>query len=50
MSYDMQILILSIALLMNTILTFITWNEIRRLKRIERVFDEEDEDYGVGIE
>lgn len=50
MSYDTQTIILSVALLVNTLLTFITWREIQRLKRMERVFDEDDEDYGVGIE
>lgn len=50
MNYDVQIFLLAAAILINL---FITWRhikELKRLRRIEKYFDMDDEDYGENIE
>lgn len=50
MSYDIQIFLLALGLLIDIVITARTVKELNKLKRIIKVFDEDDEDFGVGIE
>ena len=50
MSYDIQIFLLAAAILINLGITWRHIKELKRLKRIEKYFDLDDEDYGEGIE
>lgn len=50
MSYDLQIFLLALGLLIDIIITARTARELNKLKRMIKVFDKDDEDFGAGIE